>query len=264
MGVSSTGNSIEEAHQGGVTGAKGYLYGIGNGLSEVVVEKLMGGIPGLSNVEDLAKNGFKAFVKGNLTEGIEEVFQNYINYGSRAVFEVPTDFENMHEDAAKSFYMGVLASSIMNGGSVVIQNAGQAISLTTEELSKYIEQGDFKNEEFLKALVGREVPFRDGNSQIDQKLNTIMGGIERLRQTEFGKYFSSNDINRVFDHLVIYESVEELRAKAYERNPNGNYEKIEGYVKGDKVHLVQNASPFVIAHEALHVLGRTDFGTQRW
>jgi len=131
MGLSATGRGFEEAHQAGITGWKMYLYGVASGLSEVAIEQLLGGIPGLSNADELSKSFLKAFAKSVFEEGAEEFIQTYISYGLKGIFQLPVDWNNIHGDALNSMIMGMLTAAIINGGSVIVQDvAGQLMNFT--------------------------------------------------------------------------------------------------------------------------------------
>lgn len=258
MGASSTGNAIEEAHQNGITGAKGYLYGITTGLSEVATEKLLGGIPGLSNADELVSKPLKTFVKSNLTEGMEEFVQNYVSYGTKAVFEMPANFENMNEDALKSFYQGALTGSVMNGGSIAVQAAGKTINLTTAELSNLSKEGKFNDQKFVDALIGKEVPQVDYYTPIDQKLNEAIGLMTEYHQKELSQYISTTDFDNTFNKLQVHNDFAELQQAFQSAGGSNVFDAVSGFFsyKDDKIHISPERDTHTIIHEYLHALPR--------
>lgn len=112
MGISSGGNSKNQALVQGNDLFTSTMYGVFSGVSETTLGLLLGNIPGLN---ESATFSFKGFVK----EGMEEMLQEYVDAGLRAsILDETIDLDQLGEDAFKSFIYGVVMSGIMNGGQV--------------------------------------------------------------------------------------------------------------------------------------------------
>ena len=119
--LSIAGNSVESALQQGEVGWKAYLYGCLSGLSEVVFERLMGGIPGLSNLSG-------SFIKDMVSEGTEEFFQEWVDAGLRfAIFGDPIDVTETMGNSVYAFLQGMLVSGIMQAGTNLAFKIGDEI-----------------------------------------------------------------------------------------------------------------------------------------
>ena len=154
MTMSITGNTAVEAKQEGYSTSQAYLYGAVSGLSETATEVILGGIPGISNLEG------KGFVAGMLSEGFEEFTQEYLDVGVRwAILGEKPEFTlaSMHDTfsrASQAGIQGAMTSGIMQGGNaglgVVANSTTRALSPTVTHadgsVSKaYNSFGEFKN-----------------------------------------------------------------------------------------------------------------------
>ena len=113
MGISSGGNSKNQALVQGNDLFTSTMYGVFSGVSETTLGLLLGNIPGLN---ESATFSFKGFVK----EGMEEMLQEYVDAGLRAsILDETIDLDQLGEDAFKSFIYGAVMSGIMNGGKLL-------------------------------------------------------------------------------------------------------------------------------------------------
>lgn len=103
LGMSSGGNKYREARWQGYSVEQARLLGIVSGCSEVLTEKLLGGLPLLSGVE---VTNLKTFLVSMICEGNQEVLQDLIN--SMLLGE-----EFTLEDAMYTFIIGALTSGEM-------------------------------------------------------------------------------------------------------------------------------------------------------
>ncbi len=121
MGVSSAGNATESAMQSGATGLQAYLYGICIGLSETVLTKYIGGIPGLSETG-------KSFFMNMLGEAGEEFMQTWLDAGLRAtILGEPIDLTATTSESLYAALQGALVSGMMQGGTNVAFTIGNEI-----------------------------------------------------------------------------------------------------------------------------------------
>ena len=117
MGFSVGGNSLNQALIQGNDRFTSTVYAIFSGVSETTLGLLLGDIPGL-NV------GASISLKAILKEGFEELLQEFVDAGLRAVIlNEPIDLNDVSKDALKSFLYGVLMAATMNGGKLAIDVA---------------------------------------------------------------------------------------------------------------------------------------------
>ena len=116
MGVSAGGNAYHDAMVNGDCLFSSIMYGVFTGSSEAITEKILGGLPGLSDVQvtSLATYG-KACAK----EGFQESFQGVMDAVYKASFmgeELPTTLEGWKEfgmDTLKQGLYGAATAGIM-------------------------------------------------------------------------------------------------------------------------------------------------------
>ena len=128
MGLSIAGNSAVEARQNGATTAQAYLYGVASGVSEATTERLLGGIPGVSNLG-------KSFLGNMVSEGLEEFTQTYMDAGLRNVILGEDNnllSKELLSEAFESGKQGMITSGVLQGGNTVI---GSTLNTTTSLLT---------------------------------------------------------------------------------------------------------------------------------
>lgn len=132
MTVSIAGNSAVEAKQEGYSTAQAYLYGGITGASEILTEKVLGGIPGISNLED------KGFLGAIVGEGLEEFTQEYLDTGVRwgILGEKPTmSAKELFNQASKAGIQGAITSGIMQGGNAAIVGGLNTVTRTASSVA---------------------------------------------------------------------------------------------------------------------------------
>lgn len=165
MGLSIAGNSAVEARQSGASTAQAYLYGIASGVSEATTERLLGGIPGVSN---LGKS-----VLGNVvSEGLEEFTQTYMDAGLRNVILGEDNnllSQDLFNEALESGKQGMITSGILQGGNTAI---GATLNSTTSLLTngKISSYSEFVN------TVERNFYTPRAESAISSSLETLATG----------------------------------------------------------------------------------------
>ncbi len=137
MGISSGGNSKNQALVQGNDLFTSTMYGVFSGVSETTLGLLLGNIPGLN---EGATFSFRGLVK----EGFEEMLQEYVDAGLRAsLLDETIDLDQLGDDAFKSFIYGALMSGIMNGGKLVftIKNGIQSTKINSvQELVNFVKE----------------------------------------------------------------------------------------------------------------------------
>ena len=157
--LSIAGNNVESAMQQGEVGWKSYLYGCLTGVSEVVFERLMGGIPGLSNLSG-------SFIRNMVGEGMEEFFQEWVDAGLRfAIFGDPINVTETMSNSAYAFLQGMVVSGIMQAGTnlafkigneVVYWNSDIPYNSLTEMLAHAQGKGDAVSLNMILSLFNKE------------------------------------------------------------------------------------------------------------
>ena len=154
MGLSAGGNATEQALQQGFELQEAIAYGVLNGLSEALLEKVLGGITGLSmspNLEakalgdlftKLSQNAGYKFLHEMFSEGLEESVQEmldpvfkYIVTNGRVAEEI--DWGNV----LKSGLYGALTAGIMNGGGATLSFAGNSAVHVLSQLTTNTSTG---------------------------------------------------------------------------------------------------------------------------
>lgn len=141
MGLSAAGNAREQGLQMGMTDVQSWFYGAMTGLSEAGLQYLLGGIPGLSNLEKIGGGtGFKAFLSRMASEGIEESTQALLD----PLFLTITTgkpYEVDMNEVLKSGIYGVITAGLMNGGQLVLNGAVCKVdSLSQGKISELISK----------------------------------------------------------------------------------------------------------------------------
>ena len=137
MGISSGGNSKNQALVQGNDLFTSTMYGVFSGVSETTLGLLLANITGLN---ESATFSFRGLVK----EGFEEMLQEYVDAGLRAsLLDETIDLDQLGDDAFKSFIYGALMSGIMNGGKLVftIKNGIQSTKINSvQELVNFVKE----------------------------------------------------------------------------------------------------------------------------
>ena len=117
LGISAGGNAYHGAMVDGSDYAASVFYGVCTGLSESVTEKMLGGIPGLS---DTQVNSLSSYVKAVGKEGMQESFQECLDITTRCLVldeELPTTvdgWKSLGAQVYKAGKYGAITAGIMN------------------------------------------------------------------------------------------------------------------------------------------------------
>jgi hypothetical protein len=126
FGVSAAGNSYNEARKEGKTVEQAALYGIVSGASEVFLQSILGGIPGISGASNKLVNAAKNLKTPALRalavygidiagEAAEEYLQDILEPMFRnAIFHEDNEVKIFTGEAAYSAMLGALTSAILN------------------------------------------------------------------------------------------------------------------------------------------------------
>ena len=112
MVLSSSGNATKQAIQNEIPTYKAYLYGTALGVSEAFTEKYAGGIPGLSDIDDL-------IVYNMVKEGAQEAGQTWIDAGfKRFILGEEIDVNSTTVESMTAAYQGFWVSGIFQGPNI--------------------------------------------------------------------------------------------------------------------------------------------------
>ena len=129
MGVSAGGNAYHDAMVNGDSLFSSIMYGAFTGCSEAISERILGGLPGLSEVQ---VTSFKTYAKAMGKEFTQEAFQGIMDASYRALLmgeELPTTAEGW-----KEFGADILKQGVYGAVTAVIM---QAPALGTSLYSKF-------------------------------------------------------------------------------------------------------------------------------
>ena len=228
LGISAGGNSYHSAMVQGYDYMQALFYGMASGGTEVITEKFLGGLPGLSNVE---VNSLKTWLKAAVKEGNEEVYQNFIDKAYRSIvfgeeLKIPDTkeaFINELKEQGKTWTYGVVTAGILqvprlknifegrqeSGGSLMNASTG-LLELQNQIASINNQIHQLKNyNNFLTAEYSR------------CHYNAIV--------TTYNKYHSNSDYNTIYQLLA-------------QNIQNGNYSNLtnDNGVRDNLINAIAN------------------------
>lgn len=119
LGASAGGSSYHEALVSGYSKDQAVMYGLLAGSSEALLQRFLGGIPGLSDVNVTNFSTYlKAMAKEGVEEGAQQVFDSTVLRTN--ILGEDVDFDQLVKDVGKSAAYGALTAGILNGGVVAI------------------------------------------------------------------------------------------------------------------------------------------------
>ena len=162
MGLSSAGNSINGALISGNGLIDSYLYGITSGLSTAALQKLLGGIPVLSNMSNnvltnMAKEMGKSATGSFFDAGLRSIILNE-----------PMDLTQLGPQALNQAIQGLILSGLMQGGQAAFKYADEVITWGKGELNYWLDKS--LDESFNFSL---EILDLDNLSDVSDLLNRV-------------------------------------------------------------------------------------------
>lgn len=119
-------------------------YGLVSGASELLTEKVLGGIPLLSDVQ---VTSFKTLLRSALKEGNEEFVQSYIDaVASKAILKKTINTEELSQEAIQSAIYGAITGGIMNISSFAINSSN------IKTIQNQIKSGNVTESQFVDAM----------------------------------------------------------------------------------------------------------------
>ena len=218
MGLSATGNAVEQAKQAGLDDSAAWFYGILSGLSEAGLEYALGGIPGLSDFKKFENlPGLKGFVAKMLSEGTEESLQSILDplfltmaSGGQIPFEVDWN------EVIKSGIYGMVTAGIMNGTAEGIGVVVEGIQyvIPADRATAIIEE--FNGQDLTKPEVKAELIERlngkPSASEINQKVLDALNGPRNYVTETIAELLTDSETieNCLSDEMFTDDQIEEI------------------------------------------------------
>lgn len=148
IGVSAGGNAYDQALEEGNDTVESLMFGAAVGSSELLLEKFLGGIPGISETN-------KGIVLSLASEYGEEYSQTFIETGLKCLL-LKDEFKNIEmtelmKEANEAGIMGVFSAGIINGTTITIDS----ITYTVTDMNFIMSQDN--PGAYFKSLLNAEV-----------------------------------------------------------------------------------------------------------
>ena len=139
MGISAGGNAYHGEMVAGHSLAESIVYGSFSGASEALLERYIGGLPGVSNVE---AKGFKGLLQAAHMEGREEVIQTLFDklFLRTTILkeESPKSMDewiDFAKDIGKSYVYGAITAGILQSPGAAIRAYNNSSNTSSKHLS---------------------------------------------------------------------------------------------------------------------------------
>ena len=149
LGISAYGNAYHGAMVGGADKINSVLYGLVTGTSEAISERILGGLPGLS---DTSVTGLKSLANAMRKEANQEMFQGVFDSIFRAALlgeKLPSDWEGLKEyalDIGKQGLYGAITAGYMQLPSLTI------FRIKVNSFNTYMQENNISIEEYQKII----------------------------------------------------------------------------------------------------------------
>lgn len=238
MGLSAAGNAEEQGLQQGMSQNQALIYGILNGLSETTLEYFIGGIPGLSRLENA--KGFIGFLGRLAGEGLEESSQEVLDSVMQATITGNQTQINWGQ-VLKSGIYGVLTAGLMNGGSLVIGGVEyQFKSTETKELNiltqKYAKK-NLNDPQIQEELTNDLVKSNQKISALQESLSSTSSPDSKIQVENDKVLKSTEEINDTIQESAVLEEINTLE-------DNVRIEKFQQSIKDLKECFNPNSTNF--------------------
>lgn len=211
MGVGAAGSGTEEAYKDGADYYEGLGYGTVSGATEVVTEKLFGGLTkGLTGKgildfgEEVAEQGIKRVVKGAAEEGAEEVISHTVNplaksiYKGKAALKEYADPE-FYKEGGKAFLTGA-GTGMVYGGTI-----GKAINRakgSNDDIGAAVEANDNIQKKLIRAQDNGTLTAEDeqaAEAARRENLKSIEKVLQNTDEQTRARYIKSYGLSDSFD-----------------------------------------------------------------
>jgi len=181
FGLSAGGGSYHSAMVEGYSKDQALVHGAFNGLSEVLTEYFLGGIPGLSDVQITSA---KTFLQASFKEGVEEFIQTYTNAGSEVVvLNKVIDSDELRAEAYTSAIYGMISAGVLNGVRTSINASLNHMAMNSGITTEQDLQNEYKN--FVRDQMTDLA--QEGNKNVSHgKVGSLLAGLGTFGANIFG------------------------------------------------------------------------------
>ena len=215
MGTSAGGNSYHQALVNGVSTRDAVFYGTLSGLSEATLQKWIGSIPGLNDVN---VTSFKELATSILKEGGEEGAQEYIDaYLRGTVLGEQLDGDQLNLDALKSTIYGMIISGTMNGPSLTANKLSNVESISDTNISENQDVIETTND-IVDSIssINTSILQENINNRVADKVSKSIKGINIPGISAISKIIKGVSIGK--EQVPISREIDEIHG--YQLNEN--------------------------------------------
>ena len=215
MGTSAGGNSYHQALVNGVSTRDAVFYGTLSGLSEATLQKWIGSIPGLNDVN---VTSFKELATSILKEGGEEGAQEYIDaYLRGTVLGEQLDGDQLNLDALKSTIYGMIISGTMNGPSLTVNKLSNVESISDTNISENQDVIETTNDVVDSiSSINTSILQENINNRVADKVSKSIKGINIPGISAISKIIKGISVGK--EQVPISREIDEIHG--YQLNEN--------------------------------------------
>ena len=232
LGISAGGNSYHSALVEGNDRLTSILYGIASGASEALLEKYLGAIPGLGEVE---VTSFKTWLKAAGQEGLEEFIQTHFSAGlDQGILGKEIDYNQLFEEALQSGAYGSITGGIMNGPGLVGSTVNKSFvnnTLTNQTLvATEFNTGELKFVSLFNKRVNRAPQNQTNNLTREQMdwVNRINNMLKNTGQVSINLKNTKSITSEMLRHITDLSRISvrmDLSLSDFQGNYMPKYEK---------------------------------------
>lgn len=256
LGISAGGNAYHGAMVEGHSMLSSFMYGVVTGFSESISERILGGLPFLSDAE---VTNLKSYINAVRKETNQEMFQGVFDYLYQWGFmgeKIPST-----EDEWKEFSKDILKQGIYGGITAGIMDlpswAISAISRNDNSNITDINELDSSNDLNMSEQEQIQATIEWKNSVYKSKFSKVVNGIRIVSDSKEGLIELENYLNEVFantdsDQLEVIKKQGLIVTNIKKKGKNVSFNN------GDIICIhendIHNNNFTVFTHEATHFM----------
>ena len=202
LGMSAAGNSIKEAKLSGASNINSLIYGLASGGSEILMERLLGGITGL-NGETAALKGWRALMHSMTEEAREEFLQTYLEGGLKSILlGEPFDISELTGEALVAGLMAMYSAGVMNlSTNCAIKIADDIVYWNSKDFNNF---GEFR--QFCENKIKDRKALVDISPEVAQRMGITLKQGESLKYNPNTKTYQKVKNNGLY-RMTIPDSM---------------------------------------------------------
>ena len=194
FGLRAAGGGANEAHSEGATAGQALAYGAASGATEVLIESIAGGIPGLGEgklgqvVQKVTSNPVVNKALDILGEGGEEALSAIVSpFIKRALYDKDAELATVDE-IAESAMLGIVTSALLQGVELpgAVANAASNSNTGKSETASKVEAEIYTAEQ-AAAIRGESKTFRNLVAGIDSTVSDFFSKWKSGRKSHLGE-----------------------------------------------------------------------------